>query len=164
MTRNWPGAEREYKRAIELSPSCAIAHPRYATYLPYLARRDEAIAEIKPAQELDLLSLVIQNNVGIVLYYARRYDAATLESRNTLEIDPGNPLVIDGVWALIFAHAEDDPESPRLFFAADCAFPPNYSPGAFGVITARDRDEDESEDDNWPGLRSRTRVRTPPNI
>jgi uncharacterized protein (TIGR03118 family) len=76
----------------------------------------------------------------------------------------GNPLVIDGVWTLIFTRAEEDGESPRLFFAAGCAFPPNYSPSAFGVISARDRDEDESEDDNWPGLRSRTWVRTPPII
>ena len=93
---DWTGAEREYKRAIELSPSDAIAHLRYARYLSYLARFDEAIAEIKHAQELDPLSLVIQNNVGIVLYYARRYDAAILESRKTLEIDP------DRVWSRVF--------------------------------------------------------------
>ena len=93
---DWPGAEREYKRAIELSPSYAIARLRYARYLSYLARHDEAIAEIKHAQELDPLSLVIQSNVGIVLYYARRYDAAILESRKTLETDPNR------VWSRVF--------------------------------------------------------------
>ena len=85
---DWPGAEREYKRAIELSPSYAVAHLRYARYLSMVARHDEAIAEIERARELDPLSLVIQSNVGIALYYARRYDAAILESRKTLEIDP----------------------------------------------------------------------------
>jgi uncharacterized protein (TIGR03118 family) len=44
----------------------------------------------------------------------------------------GNPLVIDGVWALIFASGD---ESPQLFFAAGCAFPPNYTPSLFGRIT-----------------------------
>jgi tetratricopeptide (TPR) repeat protein len=61
-----------------------------------VARHDEAIAEIERAGELDPLSLVIQQNVGIVLYYARRYDAAILESRKTLEIDPNR------VYARIF--------------------------------------------------------------
>jgi tetratricopeptide (TPR) repeat protein len=93
---DWPGAEREYKRAIELSPSYATAHLRYARYLSMVARHDEAIAEIERAGELDPLSLVIQQNVGIVLYYARRYDAAILESRKTLEIDPNR------VYARIF--------------------------------------------------------------
>jgi TolB-like protein/DNA-binding winged helix-turn-helix (wHTH) protein/lipoprotein NlpI len=93
---DWQGAEREYKRAIELSPSYAIAHLRYARFLSMVARHDEAIAEIERARELDPLSLVIQSNVGTALYYARRYDAAILESRKTLEIDPNR------VWARVF--------------------------------------------------------------
>jgi TolB-like protein/DNA-binding winged helix-turn-helix (wHTH) protein/Tfp pilus assembly protein PilF len=93
---DWAGAEREYKRAIELSPSYAIAHLRYARYLSMVARHDEAIAEIERARELDPLSLVIQSNVSTALYYARRYDASILESRKTLEIDPNR------VWSRVF--------------------------------------------------------------
>jgi TolB-like protein/DNA-binding winged helix-turn-helix (wHTH) protein len=93
---DWTGAEREYKRAIELSPSNAVAHHRYARFLSMLARHDEAIAEIKRARELDPLSLGIQSNVGIALYYARRYDEAILESRKTLEIDPSR------AWSRVF--------------------------------------------------------------
>jgi len=85
---DWLGAEREYKRAIELSPSYAVAHLRYARYLSMVARHDEAVAEIERARELDPLSLVVQSNVGTALYYARRYDAAILQSHKTLEIDP----------------------------------------------------------------------------
>ncbi len=93
---DWAGAEREYKRAIELSPSNAVAHHRYARFLSMVARHDEAIAEIERARELDPLSLGIQSNVGIALYYARRYDEAILESRKTLEIDPNR------VWSRVF--------------------------------------------------------------
>jgi uncharacterized protein (TIGR03118 family) len=54
----------------------------------------------------------------------------------------GQPIVIDGVWALIFARKERDDLSPELFFAAGCAFPPVYSPSLFGVITLADGDKD----------------------
>jgi len=93
---DWAGAEREYKRAIELSPSNAVAHHRYARFLSMVARHDEAVAEIERARELDPLSLGIQNNVGIALYYARRYDEAIVESRKTLEIDHNR------VWSRVF--------------------------------------------------------------
>jgi hypothetical protein len=55
----------------------------------------------------------------------------------------GQPLVIDGVWALIFARGERDDESPQLFFAAGCAFPPAYSPSLFGVITMGDGNDSQ---------------------
>src|SRR5260370_9195206 len=93
---DWQGAEREYKRAIELSPSYAIAHLRYARFLSMVARHDKVIAEFDRARDLDPHSLVIQSNVGTALYYARRYDVAILESRKTLEIDPNR------VWARVF--------------------------------------------------------------
>jgi len=55
--------------------------------------------------------------------------------------DPnGKPILVDGVWALIFASAESGGSSPRLYFAAGCAFPPDYSPSLFGVITVGDGD------------------------
>jgi TolB-like protein/DNA-binding winged helix-turn-helix (wHTH) protein len=85
---DWPGAEGEYKRAIALSPSYAMAHLRYARYLSMAARHDEAIQEIERARGVDPLSMVIQSNVGSILYHARRYDAAILQSRKTLAIDP----------------------------------------------------------------------------
>jgi uncharacterized protein (TIGR03118 family) len=50
----------------------------------------------------------------------------------------GNPLLIDGVWTLIFAGRDRDHGSPQLFFAAGCAFPPNYTPSLFGSISVDD--------------------------
>lgn len=88
-TWDWVAAEREYKIAIALNPSYATAHLRYAELLSNLGRHDEAIAEIRRAQELDPLSLVMRSNVGRFLYFARRYDEAIQELQETLQLDPG---------------------------------------------------------------------------
>jgi tetratricopeptide (TPR) repeat protein len=84
----WEGAEKEYKRAIELNPGYATAHHWYAFHLKYMARHEEAIAEIKLAQELDPLSLRINENVGYLLYFARRYDEAIDALKKANEMDP----------------------------------------------------------------------------
>jgi uncharacterized protein (TIGR03118 family) len=58
----------------------------------------------------------------------------------------GKPIVIDGVWALIFARRERGERSPQLFFAAGCAFPPSYSPSLFGLITVTDGDDGKKQE------------------
>jgi serine/threonine protein kinase/tetratricopeptide (TPR) repeat protein len=85
---DWEGAERENKRAIELNPGYAPAHHWYAFLLSYMARHDEAVAEIKLAQELDPLSLRINVNVGLLLYLARKYDEAVEVLKKANEMDP----------------------------------------------------------------------------
>jgi TolB-like protein/Tfp pilus assembly protein PilF len=85
---DWPGAEQEFKRAIELNPNYPSAHQWYAVYLSALGRHQEAIAEIKRALELDPLSLPVNSVTGRVLYLARQYDEAIEQSRKTIEMDP----------------------------------------------------------------------------
>jgi DNA-binding winged helix-turn-helix (wHTH) protein/TolB-like protein/Flp pilus assembly protein TadD len=84
---DWPGAEREFKRAIELNPSYATAHHWYAYYLAAMGRHAEAIREIRRAQEIDPLSLIINTDVGEIFYYASRYDEAIEQCRKTIEMD-----------------------------------------------------------------------------
>jgi tetratricopeptide (TPR) repeat protein len=55
---DWPGAERAYLRAIELSPGSADAHLFYGIWLKAMARNDRAVAEIYRANELDPLYLM----------------------------------------------------------------------------------------------------------
>jgi TolB-like protein/DNA-binding winged helix-turn-helix (wHTH) protein/tetratricopeptide (TPR) repeat protein len=81
------GAEKEYRRAIELNPSYATAHQWYAEELAALGRRDEAMAEIKRAQELDPLSLPISTVAGWILYLGRHNDEAIDQYQRTLEMD-----------------------------------------------------------------------------
>jgi DNA-binding winged helix-turn-helix (wHTH) protein/TolB-like protein/Tfp pilus assembly protein PilF len=85
---DWAGAEKEFKRSIELNPNCPAAHHWYAYHLAATGRLEEAIDEIRKARELDPLSLAINTDVGHVFYLARRYDEAIAACQNTLEIDP----------------------------------------------------------------------------
>ena len=82
------GAEREYRRAIELNPSYATAHHWYSDFLAMLGRADEALAEASRAAELDPLSPIISTTVGERLFFARDYERAAERLRRTLELDP----------------------------------------------------------------------------
>jgi TolB-like protein/Tfp pilus assembly protein PilF len=90
--RDWAGAEREFKRAIELNPNYANAHLWYALSLMWTGRHDEAVLEIKRAQQLDPLLLAVSANVGFILAAAHRYDEAIAECRKTVDLDPNFPL------------------------------------------------------------------------
>jgi TolB-like protein/tetratricopeptide (TPR) repeat protein len=83
-------ANREFRRAIELNPNYATAHQQYGNNtLSALGRFDDAIAEGKQAVELDPLSLVINSDLGVDYFFARRYDEAIAQLHKTLEMDPG---------------------------------------------------------------------------
>ncbi len=83
------GAIREYQRAIELRPNYATAHQWYGNdALVSVGRFDEAIAEGKRAVELDPLSPVINADLGITMYLARRYDDSFKQLKKALAIDP----------------------------------------------------------------------------
>jgi len=89
---DWPGVEREFKRAIELNPNYANAHYFYAmTYLTPLGRHEESIQEFKRALELDPMSPIINANLGWAYYFARQYDQTVQQEKRTLEIAPDFP-------------------------------------------------------------------------
>jgi serine/threonine protein kinase/Flp pilus assembly protein TadD len=84
---NWKEAEREFKRAIELSPSYASAHDGYGFYLKAVGRFDEAIEKGKQVQRLDPLSPFAHVSLGYAYYFARDYDKAIEECSKALELD-----------------------------------------------------------------------------
>jgi TolB-like protein/DNA-binding winged helix-turn-helix (wHTH) protein/Flp pilus assembly protein TadD len=81
-------ADREFRRAIELNPSYATAHHWYAWHLALVGKNAEAIAEMKTAQNLDPLSLIINADLAELLVIARSYDESIEQSRKTIEMDP----------------------------------------------------------------------------
>jgi TolB-like protein/Tfp pilus assembly protein PilF len=83
------GGEKEYRRAIEIDPNYATAHQWFATDVLASAKRfDEAIAELRRAEELDPLSPIIGTNLGDTLVNARRYDEAIAQYKRVLSLDP----------------------------------------------------------------------------
>ena len=86
---DWPTAEKEFKRSIELKPDYATAHQWYAIhYLTATNRLEESIQEMKKALELEPASLVMNTFMGATFYYAGRYDEAINQCRRTVEMDP----------------------------------------------------------------------------
>jgi DNA-binding winged helix-turn-helix (wHTH) protein/TolB-like protein/tetratricopeptide (TPR) repeat protein len=84
---DFTGAEKEYKRAIELNPNYPTAHHWYGEYLALMGRSTESIAEVRRALELEPLSLIINKELGANLYFARQYDQAVEQLQKTLDLD-----------------------------------------------------------------------------
>ena len=85
---DWSGAEREYKRAIDLNPSYADVHRTYAYYLAWMGRTEQSLPEYSRALELDPLSLNINVSLAVGLGFAHQYDKAIEQLRKTLDLDP----------------------------------------------------------------------------
>jgi TolB-like protein/DNA-binding winged helix-turn-helix (wHTH) protein/Flp pilus assembly protein TadD len=85
---DWAAAETEYKRAIELNPGYATAHHWYAWHLLVMGRNSEGIFELRRAESLDPLSLIISADLADALCIAHLYDESVQQSKKTLEMDP----------------------------------------------------------------------------
>lgn len=84
---NFGAAETEFKRGIELNPGYATGHQWYAGHLILFGRDNEAIAEMKKAEDLDPLSLIIGADLAEDFLIAHRYDEAILQIRKTMDLD-----------------------------------------------------------------------------
>lgn len=92
---DWAGAEKEFKRALELNPGDAESHRIYSLFLTAQGRNQEALEQSRKAQDLDPLSLATQLTSGFVLYFARDYAKAIDQCRKALELDPNSPGAFD---------------------------------------------------------------------
>jgi serine/threonine-protein kinase len=101
---DWAGAEREFKRAIELNPNHDNAHHWHSHYLMAMGRTDESLAESKRALELDPLSLILNVHLGWHYTNARQYDLAIEQLRKALEMDPNFGV---GHWYLGLAYEQE---------------------------------------------------------
>jgi serine/threonine protein kinase/Tfp pilus assembly protein PilF len=90
---DWLGAEREFKRAIELNPNSALSHARYAECLKTRLRFNESIREAQRAQELDPLSPDIGYQLGNVHFMTGQYDESVAQFQKALDLNPAIPVV-----------------------------------------------------------------------
>ena len=90
---DWSTAQREFKAAIELSPSSAITHQRYAECLFTKTRFDEGIDEMKRAQELDPISTHSLGGLAHVYLLMRRYDESIPHFQKALDLYPNAAFI-----------------------------------------------------------------------
>jgi len=84
-----PGAEKEFRRAIELDPKSVNAHHWYATMLMSLGREKESLGEIDKAQQLDPQSTAILADQGLIIYHNEQTERAIAELKQLEAAEPG---------------------------------------------------------------------------
>jgi TolB-like protein/Tfp pilus assembly protein PilF len=82
---DWEGAEREFKRALDLSPSNAEAHDLYGRLCVGIERYDDGLALLSRAQELDPLAHRL--DITTALLRAGRYDEAVARGEEAVALD-----------------------------------------------------------------------------
>ncbi len=103
LERDWPGAERAFRRAIELDPEYIWAHHWYALFLAAMGRHQESFVEIKKALDIDPTLAQLNMVHGMLFYLARYYDRAVEELTKAVELDPHHSLA---TFYLGLAHLE----------------------------------------------------------
>jgi len=116
---DWPAAEKEFRRAIELNPSHANAHLMYADFLITLRRTEEWQVEIRRTLELDPLNSFFPCFYGWHLVYVRRYDEAIEQFRKVLTAQPDFSSAHLGFWGALYKKGlyEEAQAEARKFFA-----------------------------------------------
>jgi TolB-like protein len=124
---DWPAAEAESKRAVELTPGEPTTHSHYSDYLSIKGQHHQAITAFKRVLELDPISRVFIGHFGLILYRARRYDESIAQCLKALEIDP---YYVNAMWflALSLEQKGDLPAAiPRLEFAVNLTHGPLFN-------------------------------------
>jgi pentatricopeptide repeat protein len=89
--QDWSGAEREFKRALELNPGYAMAHHRYGVFLRTVGQPDSACEESRLAHELDPLHTNITSALAGCINAAGHFEEAVQMMKGTIEMEPDNP-------------------------------------------------------------------------
>jgi tetratricopeptide (TPR) repeat protein len=99
---DWPEADRHYKRAVALNPNDVTALRSYSFYLACMGRLQESLDFAERARRVDPVSADAQMNLGIILYFARRYDDAVAAVTETFELapdfGPAHVLLAESMW------------------------------------------------------------------
>ena len=114
---DWPGAEKEFRRAIELNPNSANAHQWFGDYLSNMGQFEEGLRETRKAQEIDPLSRLINTTMGRQLYVAGQNDPAIEQLQKVLDIDPKFAparRLLEGVYAQMGKYKEAVAEREKM--------------------------------------------------
>ena len=118
---DWPGAEKEFRSAIELNPNSASAHHWFGEYLTNMGQLDEGLKQTRKAQDIDPLSRLINTTIGWQLYVAGQNDQAIEQLHKVLDIDPKFAparRLLEGVYAQMGKHKEAVAEREKMLSLA----------------------------------------------
>jgi tetratricopeptide (TPR) repeat protein len=88
---DWPRAEKELKRVIELTPNSVAAHIRYALFLGTLGRFEEAHAQMGMATALDAKNAAVNRAMLLLLYWEHQDDAAIAQGLQAVQKEDNLP-------------------------------------------------------------------------
>jgi TolB-like protein/DNA-binding winged helix-turn-helix (wHTH) protein/Flp pilus assembly protein TadD len=143
--RDRVGAEREFKRALELNPNYAPAHHWYSIYLSFMGREPEALAEAQKAYELDPLSPVVGANLAKILQENGEHDKAIDRAKKTLELDP-NSAVTHAVLGVVYEDKKMYADAITEYKTAlQLGGPPGEMRGLLGYVYAATGDLGNAE-------------------
>jgi TolB-like protein/DNA-binding winged helix-turn-helix (wHTH) protein/Tfp pilus assembly protein PilF len=116
---DWPSAEREYRRGVELNPNSADGHFMYADFLISMKRVDEWNTEIHKTLELDPFNPFFQCFYGWHLVYLQRHDEAIAQFRKVLATVPDFSSAHMGLWGAYYKKGmnEEALAEARKFFS-----------------------------------------------
>jgi len=113
---DWPAAEKEYRRALEINPSSPEAQLGYANYLGTLGRFDEALSRVQQAYLYDPLAVESRNEALWIYYFSGRMPETIDQCHRTIELEPGagTPYIV-----LAMAYAQMGKRAETLSAAQD---------------------------------------------
>jgi TolB-like protein len=111
---NWPAAAAEFREALDLNPSSATNHEKYAFYLVRTGHPQQAITEIEQSVDLDPVSASTFHAEGFIYYFAHQYEQALAVTRTVrgLNIDLPDWNFLLGA---VYAAKNQYPEAIRAF-------------------------------------------------
>jgi len=114
---DWTIAEKEFHRALELNPSSASVHQRYAVYLERIGKLPEAITEVERGAALDPVSALSLRDAGFTYYFARQYDQALILARRAYTLNirlPDYTFLLGDIYAEKSMYAKSIAEFQKL--------------------------------------------------
>ncbi len=118
---NWAGAEREYRRALELNPWLATAHLWYGMFLRDQGRLNEGLAELRRAAQVEPFSVMTSINIAQAFMMDRHYAEAAEEARHAAQVAPElvtAQLILSNAYRAESRFAESDAALSRALAGA----------------------------------------------
>jgi eukaryotic-like serine/threonine-protein kinase len=134
---DFAGAEREFRRAIDLDPSYVYAHQWYAELLAFTLRNEESILQNRKAVELDPFAPIPRINLGLSYAMAGRYADAEKELRITLDMEPAYPIAHYGHAQLLMRENKFDEAAAEMEYAVHAIPESSYYRGYLGYALAK---------------------------